>query len=45
MDLTRAYEVPAETGAKVVEDSVAVRLVHLCMNVVAGVAQVRDFLG
>ena len=45
MKFTGADEVSAEAGPEVVEDPVAVGLVHLGVDVVAGVAQVRDFLG
>ena len=40
-----ADEVPAESGSEVVEDSVPVGLGHLGVDVVAGVAQLRDLLG
>ena len=40
-----AHEVPAEAGPEVVEDSVAVSLGHLGVNVVAGVAELSDLLG
>jgi len=41
----RADEVPAEAGPEVVEDSVAVRLGHLGVDVVAGVAELSDLFG
>ena len=40
-----ADEVPAKPGPEVVEDSVAVSLSHLGVDVVAGVAQLSDLLG
>jgi len=40
-----AHEVPAEAGPEVVEDSVAVSLGHLGVNVVAGVTELSDLLG
>ena len=40
-----ADQVPAEAGSEVVEDSVAVSLGHLGVDVVAGVAQLGDLLG
>ena len=40
-----ADQVPAEAGSEVVEDSVAVSLGHLGVDVVAGVAQLSDLLG
>ena len=38
-------EVPAQPGPEVVEDPVPVGLRHLGVDVVAGVAQLRDLLG
>ena len=40
-----ADEVSAEASSEVVEDPVPVSLGHLGVNVVAGVAKFRDFLG
>jgi len=40
-----ADQVPAEAGPEVVEDSVAVSLGHLGVDVVAGVTQLSDLLG
>ena len=40
-----ADQVPAEAGSEVVEDSVAVSLGHLGVDVVAGVTQLSDLLG
>ena len=40
-----AHKVPAEAGPEVVEDSVAVSLGHLGVNVVAGVTELSDLLG
>jgi len=40
-----ADQVPAEAGPEVVEDSVAVSLGHLGVNVVAGVTELSDLLG
>ena len=39
-----ADQVPAEAGSEVVEDSIAVSLGHLGVDVVAGVAQLRYLL-
>ena len=39
-----AHEVPAEAGPEVVEDSVAVSLSHLGVDVVAGVPKLGDLL-
>lgn len=43
--LTRANQIPAESGTEVMKDSVAVGLSHLGMDVVAGVTQIGDLLG
>ena len=40
-----ADQVPTEAGSEVVEDSVAVSLGHLGVDVVAGVTQLSDLLG
>jgi hypothetical protein len=43
--LTRAYEIAADTVAKVVKDAVPVRLEHLCVRIEARIAELGDLLG
>lgn len=40
-----ANEVPAESGAEIMEDSVSVSLRHFGMNVVAGITQLSNLFG
>lgn len=45
INLTRGHQVAAQTIPEVMEDTVAMALQHLGMDVEAAVAQLRDFLG